>query len=146
LLITVGVGVSAVLKKKRFLIGGLVVLAAIGFLIFQLAATSTPSLGVADLVKQKSSYIATANSQRTISLAGKVVMGSVQSDTQSRVLKFNINDIQTGQGTIPVVYKGTVPDTFKEGNDVLVTGYLDQNGVFQTNKLDPKCPSKYEPA
>jgi cytochrome c-type biogenesis protein CcmE len=140
------VGVSVVLKRKRFLIGGAIVLVAVGFLIFQLAATSTPSLGVADLVKQESVYRATAGSQRTISLAGKVVIGTVQQTAQPRMLKFSINDIQTGQGNIAVVYAGTVPDTFKEGNDVLVTGYLDQNGVFQANKLDPKCPSKYEPA
>ena len=106
---------------------------------------STPSLSVADLLKQESGYRASASSQRSISLAGKVIPGTVQQDSQSMTLKFTVNDIQTGQGQIPVVYKGTVPDTFQEGNDVLVKGYLDQNGVFQANKLDPKCPSKYEP-
>ena len=48
--------------------------------------------------------------------------------------------------TIPVVYKGSVPDLFKTGRDVVVDGRL-RNGVFVAvpNTLVTKCPSKYPP-
>ena len=90
------------MKKKRFLIGGFVVLAAVGFVVFQLTSMSTPSLSVSDLVKQDTVYRSSASSQRIISLAGKVIPGTVQQDTKSMVLQFTVNDIQTGQGKIPV--------------------------------------------
>jgi cytochrome c-type biogenesis protein CcmE len=46
-----------------------------------------------------------------------------------------------------VVYHGTVPDLFKVGREVVVTGAL-QNGTFvaKNGSLSTKCPSKYAPA
>jgi cytochrome c-type biogenesis protein CcmE len=48
--------------------------------------------------------------------------------------------------TIPVVYKGSVPDLFKTGRDVVVDGRL-RHGVFVAvpDTLVTKCPSKYAP-
>jgi cytochrome c-type biogenesis protein CcmE len=47
---------------------------------------------------------------------------------------------------VPVVYKGSVPDLFRSGRDVVVDGRL-RNGVFVAvpNTLVTKCPSKYVP-
>jgi cytochrome c-type biogenesis protein CcmE len=51
-----------------------------------------------------------------------------------------------GAATVPVVYRGTVPDLFRTGRDVVVTGRL-RNGTFvaQRDTLVTKCPSKYAP-
>ena len=48
--------------------------------------------------------------------------------------------------TVPVVYKGTVPDAFKAGGDIVVDGRY-ANGVFTAipGTLITKCPSKYAP-
>ena len=48
--------------------------------------------------------------------------------------------------SVPVVYKGSVPDLFKTGREVVVDGKL-RNGVFVAvpNSLVTKCPSKYTP-
>ncbi len=46
--------------------------------------------------------------------------------------------------TITVRYTGVVPDTFKDDAEVVVTGKLDSEGVFQAQDLLAKCPSKYE--
>ncbi len=41
-------------------------------------------------------------------------------------------------------YKGFVPDTFKEGSDVVVTGSFDDKGSFVATEILAKCASKYE--
>ena len=47
---------------------------------------------------------------------------------------------------VPVVYKGSVPDLFRAGRDIVVEGRL-VNGVFVAvpGTLVTKCPSKYTP-
>jgi cytochrome c-type biogenesis protein CcmE len=48
--------------------------------------------------------------------------------------------------SVPVTYKGSVPDLFKTGREVVVDGKV-RNGVFVAvpNTLVTKCPSKYTP-
>jgi cytochrome c-type biogenesis protein CcmE len=48
--------------------------------------------------------------------------------------------------TISVQYNGAVPDTFKDNAEVIITGALRENGVFEARDLVAKCPSKYEAA
>lgn len=48
--------------------------------------------------------------------------------------------------TITVRFTGVVPDTFKDEAQVIVSGKLGDDGVFQANDLLAKCPSKYEAA
>ena len=57
--------------------------------------------------------------------------------------RFRIRDVG-GRATVAVVYHGAVPDLFKVGRHVIVTGRL-RNGVFVAKKdsLVTKCPSKY---
>ncbi|MBI4877454.1 MAG: cytochrome c maturation protein CcmE [Acidobacteria bacterium] len=47
---------------------------------------------------------------------------------------------------LKVVYKGVdpLPDTFRDGAQALADGKLDASGVFQANKIQAKCASKYE--
>jgi cytochrome c-type biogenesis protein CcmE len=46
--------------------------------------------------------------------------------------------------TVPVEYRGVIPEMFKAGCDVVVEGKLDTAGVFQADLLMTKCASKYE--
>ena len=48
------------------------------------------------------------------------------------------------KNSMPVKYKGAVPDMFKAGAEVLVEGKRDAAGVFQADVLMTKCASKYE--
>ena len=79
-----------------------------------------------------------------VSLAGEVVRhaGSGRSDAG---LRFTLRDID-GTATVPVVYRGAVPDLFETGRHVYLRGEL-RNGVFvgEKDSLVTKCPSKYEP-
>jgi len=76
-------------------------------------------------------------------VAGQIVPDSVNQDTENFTLSFTITD---GETTLPVVYQGVVPDTFKAGTDIVVEGKSDRQGVFHASKLITKCPSKYEPS
>ncbi len=128
------------LKKKKFLIGGLIVLAAIaylGYVSFQSAATYYYEVG--ELLVQGSSVYG-----ETVRVNGQVIPGSVEQQTDGLSLRFAIADID-GEESLTVVYQGVVPDAFKVGNSVVVEGHLNSSGVFQGDTLMPKCPSKYLP-
>jgi cytochrome c-type biogenesis protein CcmE len=77
----------------------------------------------------------------TYELTGKVVPGSIaRSDDE---LRFQISD-RDGSHAVPVTYTGTVPDPFRDGREVIVTGKL-ENGTFaaERDSLVTKCPSKF---
>jgi cytochrome c-type biogenesis protein CcmE len=73
------------------------------------------------------------------------VVGKPVGDAHAAGLRFQLRDVK-GTALVPVVYKGTVPDLFRTGRDVVVDGRL-RNGVFTAvpNTLVTKCPSKYQP-
>jgi cytochrome c-type biogenesis protein CcmE len=77
----------------------------------------------------------------TYELTGMVVPGSVQHAGDR--LDFRISD-RDGSHVIPVAYSGTVPDPFREGREVIVTGKL-EDGTFvgERDSLITKCPSKF---
>ena len=64
-------------------------------------------------------------------------------------LRFLLQDIQgERKQQVTVVYKGSVPDLFRTGRDVVVTGTQRADGVFVTTpgSMITKCPSKYQAA
>jgi cytochrome c-type biogenesis protein CcmE len=85
-----------------------------------------------------------ANHHGRVSLMGQVV-GTPSGDAHAGGKRFQLRDVK-GKKTITVVYKGSVPDLFKTGRDVVVDGQL-RNGVFIAvpDTLVTKCPSKYSP-
>ena len=53
--------------------------------------------------------------------------------------------IQSNGKMVPASYKGIVPDTFKDGSEVVLKGHLDSNGfAVEKDGVMAKCPSKYE--
>ena len=79
----------------------------------------------------------------TVSLVG-MVRGPVRGAGYAKGgLRFHVSDIGGGK-SVPVVYRGSVPDQFKLGRDVVVNGRY-ANGVFvaKPDTLVTKCPSKY---
>src|SRR5436305_15160639 len=51
-------------------------------------------------------------------VTGKVVPGSV---VRGRILRFRVRD-RDGTASVPVVYQGAVPDPFRDGREVIVSG------------------------
>jgi cytochrome c-type biogenesis protein CcmE len=78
---------------------------------------------------------------RDYELTGKVVAGSIRRDGDD--LRFRIRD-RDGSASVPVAYTGVVPDPFREGREVIVSGEL-ENGTFvaERDSLVTKCPSKF---
>jgi cytochrome c-type biogenesis protein CcmE len=78
---------------------------------------------------------------RSYELTGRVVKGSISRDGE--VLRFRIRD-RDGTASVPVSYTGAVPDPFREGREVIVSGEL-KDGTFQAERdsLVTKCPSKF---
>jgi cytochrome c-type biogenesis protein CcmE len=111
------------------------VAAALGIFILYTSAfaNSTPSLKPSQL----------AGHHGTISLIGAVV-GPVTGDAHAGGLRFRVRDIG-GTASIPVVYRGEVPDLFKVGRHIVVSGKV-QGGRFaaEPGTLVTKCPSKYQ--
>ena len=58
---------------------------------------------------------------RSYEVTGKVVKSSVRHDGDE--LRFRIRD-RDGTESVPVVYSGVVPDPFREGREVIVSGEL----------------------
>jgi cytochrome c-type biogenesis protein CcmE len=54
--------------------------------------------------------------------------------------------LHQGAKTLNVVYSGSdpLPDTFKDNAQALADGRLGANGVFEAQKIQAKCASKYE--
>jgi len=53
--------------------------------------------------------------------------------------------VKSGTAIVQASYTGIVPDTFKTGSEVVVTGQLEKDG-FHATDIMAKCPSKYTPA
>jgi cytochrome c-type biogenesis protein CcmE len=79
-----------------------------------------------------------------VSLSGRVLK-PVNGNAHAGGLHFRLRDVN-GTATVPVVYRGSVPDLFRAGRDIVVDGRL-QDGVFVAvpGTMITKCPSKYAP-
>jgi cytochrome c-type biogenesis protein CcmE len=79
----------------------------------------------------------------TIKVNGKVVDGTIQKSKMD--YRFQIHGA-AAQNRVNVMYHGVVPDTFKDGSDVVVEGKYDPGQrLFHATTLLAKCPTKYEP-
>jgi cytochrome c-type biogenesis protein CcmE len=107
---------------------------AVFLLYSSIAGGGTPSLRPSTL----------AGHTGKVSVAGRVLR-PVTGDAHGSGLHFRLRDVK-GTATVPVVYKGSVPDLFKPGRDVVVEGRY-ARGVFTAipGTLVTKCPSKYVP-
>jgi cytochrome c-type biogenesis protein CcmE len=75
-------------------------------------------------------------------MTGKVVRGSVRH--QGNGIAFRVVDREGSGQSLPVTYHGTVPDPFRGGREIVLTGQV-QNGTFvgEPETLITKCPSKF---
>jgi len=79
---------------------------------------------------------------KSYDLTGKVVDGSVRH--QGETIRFRVADRDNPSASIPVTYTGTVPDPFRAGREIVLTGSV-RHGTFvgQRDTLITKCPSKF---
>jgi cytochrome c-type biogenesis protein CcmE len=126
-------------RQRRFLIGGLIIIAGLIYLgVTVTRASAVYYLTVHELYAKRSQAM-----ERSVRVSGVVDAGSIQRDPSTFVTRFTASD---SGGTLPVVYKGPVPDIFQPGIQVVVEGKLGTDGVFHADTLLTKCPAHFQAA
>ena len=89
------------------------------------------------------SQLMSATPGTTYEMTGRVVKGSIRRDGSG--IAFRVVDRDGGGESLPVTYRGTVPDPFRGGREIVLTGAIAKNGVFvgEPETLITKCPSKF---
>jgi cytochrome c-type biogenesis protein CcmE len=79
---------------------------------------------------------------RTFRIGGLVETGSLKRETDGLTIRFTVTDTAN---TIPVVYKGILPDLFKEGRGCVAQGKVGPDGVFYADQIMAKHDENYMP-
>jgi cytochrome c-type biogenesis protein CcmE len=152
------------LGRLKFLIGGLLIVAAIGYLIFSATSANSQYFLTVEELQSRGQALAGKN----VRVSGAVIGNTIQYDPQSLTLMFSVaqvpgdNSVIDAQGglaavlhaavidpskpRLKVVYHGPRPDLLKDEAQAIMTGQLGFDGVFQANELLLKCPTKYQEA
>lgn len=150
--------------RAKFIIGGLLIIAAIIYLIVSSTQASAQYfLTVAELNTKGKSVLG-----RDLRISGAVIGESIQYDPQTLNLSFVIADIPGDNNEIEaqgglanvlheavidpsrprlkVVYNGPIPDLLRNEAQAIITGKMGEDGIFYAEELLLKCPTKYEEA
>lgn len=116
--------------------------AALSVAVLLAVALIYTSFSAATEAKQPSQLVG-ATPGTSYELTGRVVPGSVRH--RGNGIAFRVAD-RDGKGqSLPVTYTGTVPDPFRGGREIVLTGALAASGTFvgDADTLTTKCPSKF---
>lgn len=151
-------------SKLKFFIGGLLIVAAVVYLI----ASSLQSTGQYFLTVKELQAKGAAVVGRDVRISGAVIGDTIQYDADSLTLRFTIANTPGDQKEIDrlgglalvlhqaatdpkaerlqVVYKGVKPDLLRNEAQAIITGKMGEDGLFHAQELLLKCPTKYEDA
>jgi cytochrome c-type biogenesis protein CcmE len=121
--------------KPKFVLGGLVIAAALGYMIYA-GVTQSAVYFVTPSELKASPVIGKA-----YRLGGLVAPGSMKWDARTLDLTFTLTD---GQASIPVHHKGTAPDLFGEGRGAVVEGTLTTDGSVKATQILAKHSEEYK--
>ena len=126
------------LNQRRFVVGAVLIAAAVGWLVYAgIRSTAEYELGLDTFFPQREAYAG-----QDVRVRGWVRPGSVQKDARTNVMAFDLAR-QDGTSAVPVAYTGVPPDMFSEGREVIVEGRW-VAGTFSAKQIMTQCPSKYE--
>jgi cytochrome c-type biogenesis protein CcmE len=117
---------------------------AFGAAVLLAGALAYTSFSASSAATTPSRLLRTAVPGRSYQLSGTVLPRSVHHSADA--LDFRVRD-RGGGASVPVVYRGAVPEPFREGREVIVTVHRD-GAVFvgKRDSLITKCPSKFTAA
>ena len=124
-------------RRLAFIVGGIAALGVAAALIFSALQSSLVFFFTPTQVAAKEAPV-----DRTFRIGGLVESGSVKREPDGRTVQFIVTD--TAQ-RIPVVYRGALPDLFREGKGVVTQGRLDPSGVFHATEVLAKHDENYMP-
>ncbi|WKZ35993.1 MAG: cytochrome c maturation protein CcmE [Anaerolineales bacterium] len=149
---------------NKFFLGGLLILAAVVYLIASSTQASAEYFMTVDELKEDgdSAY------GKSLRLSGAVIGDTIQYDPQTLTLTFEIahvtgnnKEIEAQGGLaevlyvavndparqrVTVVYIGVKPDLLRNEAQAIMTGKLGEDGIFYAEELLLKCPTRYEEA
>lgn len=150
--------------RIKFIIGGLLIVAAVVYLIISSTQASAQYFLTVDELNTKGSSVA----GRDLRVSGAVIGDTIQYDPQTLTLSFTVAhvpgdnkeiDAQGGLAVVlheavtdpsrarmQVVYNGVRPDLLRNEAQAIMTGQLGEDGIFHAEELLLKCPTKYEEA
>jgi cytochrome c-type biogenesis protein CcmE len=79
---------------------------------------------------------------RAFRIGGMVETGSLKRQADGLTVHFMVTDTAK---SVPVVYKGILPDLFREGKGVVAQGRLNTDGVFRADEVLAKHDENYMP-
>ena len=128
------------MPRLKFVVVGTLILGAISYLMFSgINDSMVYYYTVSEALEMEQEL-----SNRGIRVSGYVQAGSIQKDNSRSQVEILVFEKESDR-TLPVIYQGIIPDTFKDKAEVLVEGmYSLEEGRFHANVLLAKCPSKYE--
>ncbi|WLR55988.1 cytochrome c maturation protein CcmE [Mesobacillus subterraneus] len=125
-------------KNKKIVVGlGLAAVAFVIMMFSTMPSAGSKEITIADLSKNGSKY-----EGDYIMTQGLLNKESVKWDADKLELRFELHE--EGQGALQIFHKGIKPDNFTEDVIVLVEGFIQKDGVFKAEKVQTKCPTKYE--
>lgn len=152
------------MQRTKFILGGLLILAAVVYLI----ASSTQASAEYFMTVDELNAEGAAAVGKSVRLSGAVVGDTVVYDAETLTLTFDIahvsgdnNEIEAQGGLAEVLYQavndptrqrmsvqyvGPKPDLLRGEAQAIMTGKLGEDGVFYAEELLLKCPTRYEEA
>ena len=124
-------------RRLAMVAGGIAALAVAAALVFSALERNLVFFFTPSQVAAKE-----APTGRAFRIGGLVEVGSVKRQPDGRTVQFVVTD--TAQ-RIPVLYKGLLPDLFREGKGVVTQGTLDGDGVFHATEVLAKHDENYMP-
>lgn len=149
---------------NKFVVGGILILGAVVFLIWNTAADTSQFFMTVDELNAKGTDVLGKN----LRVTGAVIGDSIQYDPQTLTLTFEVAHVPADdaelategglaealhqavtdptRSRITIVYIGVKPDLLRHEAQAIVTGQLDSDGTFHADELLLKCPTRYEEA
>jgi cytochrome c-type biogenesis protein CcmE len=149
-------GLNSRSQRLKFLIGGLLILGAIGYLIISSTGLGARYfISVNDLVKNS------AYTGQTVRITGAVIGSTIQYDSKNLVIHFTVADVPDQYDNLAVALHDAVvdpkathlnvvvenqpmPDLLRDEAQAIMTGTLSKDGVFHASELLLKCPSRFD--
>ncbi len=124
-------------KRLMYILAGVVGLAiAVGLVLFALKDNVSLYFTPTQVMNKE------APQGRSFRIGGLVEVGSIQRQADGLTVHFNITDMVK---TMPVVYKGILPDLFKEGKGVVAQGKMEADGIMHADEVLAKHDENYMP-
>ena len=124
-------------KRLSWIVAGLVVLGIASALVLNAFNRNLVFFFTPSQVASKEAPL-----DRTFRIGGLVEPGSLKRQADGVTVKFVVTDTAK---SLTVVYKGLLPDLFREGKGVVTQGRLNPDGTFAANEVLAKHDENYMP-